>query len=84
MSTLATPPLGRDTDTRTKGTEPPFDHWEHDNTGLVHVLWQARREGLSLDGDEDEIASLILNSRWAAAYQAAGQTHSPDHTEGPR
>lgn len=63
--------LGRDVDTLARGTSPPFDDWEHDHTGLVHVLWQARREGLSLDGDEDEIASLILNSRWAAAYRAA-------------
>lgn len=59
-----------DNDTRAKGTEGPFDYWEHDHTGLVHVLWNVRRLGLTVEDNADEIATLILHSRWAAAYRA--------------
>lgn len=58
-----------DAGTLTKGTDGPFESWESDHTALVHVLWAAKWSGLSLD-DADEIASRILQSRWAAAYRA--------------
>ena len=58
-----------DVDTMTKGTAGPFEAWEGDHTALVHVLWAAKRSGLSLD-DADAVAELILQSRWAAAYRA--------------
>lgn len=46
-----------------RGTEGPFEHWESDHASLVHVLWDARRRGLSLENDADEIAGMILKSR---------------------
>ncbi|AEJ94162.1 hypothetical protein THIBAULT_46 [Mycobacterium phage Thibault] len=58
-----------DVDTLTKGVSGPFEPWEGDHTALVHVLWAARRAGLSLD-DADEVAERILCSRWAAAYRS--------------
>lgn len=59
-----------DNDTRQFGVEPPFKDWEHDHTGLVHVLWAAKHRGLSLSSDTDEIASMIMHSRWLAAQKA--------------
>jgi hypothetical protein len=61
-----------DNDTRQRGLDGPFHPYESDHTGLVHVLWAAQREGLSLDRSEDcdAIASLILRSRWHAATKA--------------
>lgn len=56
-----------DLDTATKGLEAPFDPWEHDHTGLVHVLWDAQRQGLTLDTNADALASLIMSSRWLRA-----------------
>jgi len=56
-----------DQDTQELGTEPPFTAWAHDHTSLVHVLWDARNSGLTLADNADEIASLIVQSRWLAA-----------------
>lgn len=50
-------------------TAGPFEPWESDHTALVHVLWDAKRRGLTLD-DADEIAGLIRQSRWMAAAEA--------------
>jgi len=58
-----------DLDTFQRGTEGPLEHWESDHTSLVHVLWDARRRGLSLENDADEIAGMILKSRWLAAQR---------------
>lgn len=66
-----------DPDTLTKGTSGPFDYWESDHTALVHVLWNARHLGLSLEDNDSEIAALILHSRWAAAYRASS---TPEET----
>lgn len=55
-----------DLDTLTKGTADPFEPWESDHTALVHVLWSADHEGLTIK-DADQVASMILNSRWMAA-----------------
>lgn len=63
MSTL-------DLDTSTEGTGGPFEAWEGDHTALVHVLWAAKREGLTLEKDADAIASMVLNSRFLAAHTA--------------
>lgn len=62
--------MRQDLDTRTKGTEPPFAYYEGDHTALVHVLWAAKHEGLTLEADADEIASIIAHSRWLAAVKA--------------
>jgi hypothetical protein len=56
-----------DNDTRQKGVEGPFEAWEGDHTALVHVLWAAKHDGLTLAKDFDEIASMILSSRFLAA-----------------
>ena len=56
-----------DNDTIQYGTNPPFKDWEDDHTALVHVLWAAKRRGLSLETDFDDIASMIIHSRWLAA-----------------
>lgn len=69
---------GVDNDTAEYGTSGPFEPWESDHTALVHVLWAARRRGLSLEDDADQIASMILRSRWAAARaDAAARAAAP-------
>jgi hypothetical protein len=42
--------------------------YDSDHTALVHVLWDARIDGLSLD-DADEIASRIMRSKWIKAVR---------------
>lgn len=59
-----------DLDTRQRGTEAPFEAWEGDLTAFVHVLWDARRQGLTLADNADEIASMLLRSRAMAARTA--------------
>lgn len=61
--------LDVDVDTYKKGVEPPFEYWERDHTALVHVLWGAKHEGLTLKDNADEIATRILRSRWLAAQR---------------
>lgn len=65
-----------DVDTFQEGTEPPFEYWESDHTALVHVLWSAKNQGLTLKSDYDEIAHMILNSRWMAARENRVRTES--------
>lgn len=51
------------------------DVWRGDHTALVHVLWEAKHQGLSLD-DADELATLIRRSDYQRAVQelaAAGR-----------
>jgi uncharacterized phage-associated protein len=62
--------IGGDADTVQDGIEGPFNYWEHDHTGLVHVLWAARHAGLTLKANADEIATRIRSSRWFAANSA--------------
>lgn len=62
--------IDTDTDTAFKGLDAPFDYWEDDHTALVHVLWSAKHQGLTLQGDADEVARMILRSRWLAAAKA--------------
>src|SRR4051794_33729202 len=45
--------------------------YDSDHTALVHVLWSARDEGLSLS-DADALASHIMRSKWMRAVR----THS--------
>lgn len=75
----------RDRDTETRGTAGPFDHWEHDHTSLVHVLWAARRFGFTAEENADEIASMILRSRWHAASKnhaiSDAQAPTPDQEQ---
>ena len=56
-----------DNDTLQKGIEGPYEAWEGDHTALVHVLWAAKHDGLTLEKDFDTIASMILHSRFLAA-----------------
>ncbi len=60
-----------DLDTRTKGTDGPFEAWEGDHTALVHVLWHAHHEGLTLEKDFDTIATMVMQSRFLTAHTAA-------------
>jgi len=59
-----------DTDTLANGVEGPFETWEGDHTALVHVLWAAKHAGLTLQSDCDEIASMVMHSRFLAARTA--------------
>lgn len=59
-----------DTDTLTLGTDGPFNDWESDHTGLVHVLWHAKWDRLDLGDEADQIADRIMRSRWLAAARA--------------
>jgi hypothetical protein len=68
-STAATRPLV-DTDTKAKGVDGPYSDWEMDHTGLVHILWAAKHAGLTLEGDADKIASMVMRSRWLAANRS--------------
>jgi hypothetical protein len=61
---------GADADTIQGGLDGPFNYWDHDHTGLVHVLSSAKHSGLTLKEDADEIASRIRGSRWFAANSA--------------
>lgn len=60
--------------TRHDAHDGPIWPWESDYTSLVHVLWNAKRAGLTLQGDSDEIAALILRSRWLQALKAHTST----------
>lgn len=42
--------------------------WDSDHTALVHVLWAAEREGLSLD-TPDDLAQYIMTSKWMRAVR---------------
>lgn len=45
--------------------------WDSDHTALVHVLWAAKRNGLTLDSaDAAELASFIMRSKWLRAVKA--------------
>lgn len=59
-----------DPDTAFNGLDGPFEYWESDHTALIHVLWTAKHQGLTLQGDDEEIARLIRHSRWHAATKA--------------
>lgn len=67
-----------DPDTLQKGTNGPFEPWESDHTALYHVLRSARFQGLTLESDADEIAHLILGSRWMAARQQRARDDATD------
>jgi len=58
-----------DLDSRTYGLSEPFELWEADSTGMVHVLWDARRRGWTLEENADEIAALVMRSRWLRAVE---------------
>lgn len=45
----------------------PFDPWDSDHTALVHVLWGAKHKGLTIKENADEIATVIMRSRWKKA-----------------
>lgn len=45
-----------------------FEPWDSDHTALVHVLWEAKRMGLTVDA-YDALASHIMTSSWMAAVR---------------
>lgn len=45
--------------------------WDNDHTALVHVLWAAEREGLTL-ADADALAAKIMQSKWMKAVRQNG------------
>ena len=49
-------------------TDDPIQPYDSDHTALVHVLWDARRDGVTIE-DADELASRIMRSRWMQAVQ---------------
>lgn len=48
--------------------------YDSDHTALVHVLWEAKHKGLTLD-DFDELAALIRKSKWFKAVQLHAIEH---------
>lgn len=51
-----------------ENADDPIQPYDSDHTALVHVLWEARRKGLRIE-DADELASLIMRSRWTRAVR---------------
>lgn len=54
----------------------PIHDWDSDHTALVHVLWEAERKGLTVR-DADELASLIMGSRWLRAVRQHARGAAP-------
>lgn len=54
--------------------------WDSDHTALVHVLWAAAREGVTIK-DADELASRIMASDWMRAVRVHAVDAAPpvDH-----
>lgn len=48
----------------------PIEPWDSDHTALVHVLWDVKRKGLTVEKDADEIAARIMRSHWIQAVRA--------------
>ena len=42
--------------------------WDSDHTALVHVLWAAQRDGLTVER-ADELAAHIMRSTWCRAVR---------------
>lgn len=42
--------------------------WDSDHTALVHVLWAAERQGLTIS-DPDALAAHIMGSKWMRAVR---------------
>jgi hypothetical protein len=78
---LASPDAERsrmpDPDTYRDGVKGPFKYWESDSTGLVHVLWSAKHNDLTLVNNADEISTRIMHSRWLAAARAEARAGKP-------
>lgn len=76
---------GIDSDTKAQGTQPPYECWEGGQSGLTLVLLDADTEGLSLAENADEIAAMVLRSRWfAAATQARHEDELQPPTAPPK
>lgn len=62
----------------------PFRPWEGDHTDLVRLLNAARAKGLSLmSSDADELAEMILASRWLTAREAHAVTRAEEQRKDP-
>jgi hypothetical protein len=71
-------PAERDLNSMKFGLSAPFDYWEHDYTGLVHVLWSLRHYDRTLLGGDDaeEVAATLIASRWLVALRAETRIRS--------
>lgn len=49
-------------------SEAAIQPYDSDHTALVHVLWEAKRRGWTLD-DADEVAAIIMRSKWLEAVK---------------
>lgn len=63
-------------DTPVTGQAQIPEVWRADHTALVHVLWEAKHAGLSLD-DADELARLIRSSEYQRAVQELSAVGKP-------
>lgn len=48
--------------------QDPIQPYDSDHTALVHVIWAAKREGLTVE-KADELASKIMRSKWMRAVR---------------
>ena len=67
-----------DHDTAEWGTASPFQCWEGGRSALAMVLLDAHRMGLNLADHTDDVAGMLLRSRWFAA--ATHASAAVDHT----
>jgi hypothetical protein len=49
--------------------------YDSDHTALVHVLWAAKHEGITIS-DADELAAHIMRSKWTKAVRQHAQERS--------
>jgi hypothetical protein len=45
-----------------------IEPWDSDHTALVHVLWAAKRQGVTIS-DADDLAQHIMCSKWMKAVR---------------
>ena len=49
-------------------SDDAIEPYDSDYTALVHVLWEARRAGVTIS-DPDALAALIMQSKWLKAVK---------------
>lgn len=62
--------------------DTPIQPYDSDHTALVHVLWAAQREGLTLE-KADDLAERIMTSRWMKAVRLHASQPPPPPPESP-
>jgi hypothetical protein len=62
--------------------EEEIQPWDSDHTALVHALWAAQREGLTVR-EADALASRIMQSKWMRAVrQHAAEPRRKEPSDG--